>query len=1028
MVTEDEHFQEHKYSIPRQKRKKTRQKDATTLPIDNTNYCIEHEASKNKQANSELEANVNNNNSRTQNAKMKHFKDLNCMVTNADTLSNKMTEFSARISAAEKKPDIIAVTEVKPKNCRYKPGLSGFIIDGYQLFSTNIDADDGRGIILYINKDLEPEPFSLETAASEVVSTKIRLGSKEDLIIAVIYRSPNSSQDNTEKINNLIREVGNLGISHKLIMGDFNYRDINWDDWSTQGSETSQPFKFIEALRDSYMFQHIKTPTRARIDQQPTVLDLVISNEEGMVDNVNMESPLGKSDHACVNFKFLCEKAKTERPRKKYLFDRANFPKISEELRKINWSAEFDKLGNNADSAYTYLTDILKKLQDKYVPSVTTTNSRKKGAVALNRSVLRILRKKHRAWQRFLETRDGEKYKEYAKLRNKVRAETRKAKRELEREIALHAKSDPKKFWHYATAKSKVKDRISELYKNDRRETAQTDEEKAEILANFFTSVFTQEPVGPIQHVDSRTDAVLGRIEIDVHDVAKRLRSLNPGKSCGPDDIHPRILKELADEISLPLTHIFSLSLETSTLPEIWKKANVTAIFKKGDKKEPGNYRPVSLTCIPCKMLESIVRDKVMEYMKQHKLFSKQQFGFINGRSTTLQLLHVLNKWTEIIDNGGNITVAYMDFMKAFDKVPHRRLIAKMESYGINGQILRWVEAFLNERQQRTMVNGIKSSWREVTSGIPQGSVLGPLLFVVYINDLPDCVTSSIYLFADDTKLFREVNTPEDAELFQADLDQLVQWSEDWLLRFHPDKCKIMKIGSTPNDDNFYFNAAEKKSLLATTKNEKDIGVIIDEKLLFRDDINARVNKGNQIMGAIRRAYEYLDEQNFKLLFKGLVRPHLEYAAPVWKPAYKKDITSLENVQRRATRFIPSLKGLSYEERLRKLELPTLRFRRLRGDMIEIYKMFYTYDDQVDFILDKAGERITRGHSCKLEKKYARLNLRQHAFKCRTVNVWNSLPEEVVTAPNVNTFKNRLDKFWENHPQRFNWEAEDEVM
>ena len=215
---------------------------------------------------------------------------------------------------------------------------------------------------------------------------------------------------------------------------------------------------------------------------------------------------------------------------------------------------------------------------------------------------------------------------------------------------------------------------------------------------------------------------------------------------------------------------------------------------------------------------------------------------------------------------------------------------------------------------------------------------------------------------------------------------------------------------------------------LSRVQDEKDVGVTFDEDMTFRKDISPRANKANSIMGIIRRTYTYLDPQSFKLLFKSLVRPHLEYGAPIWNPCLKRDITELEKVQRRATRQVPQLKGLSYEDRLRKLQLPTLRYRRLRSDMIETYKLLHDIHDPIlPKLLDPVEKSKTRGHRFKLPKKSAKNNIKGHVFPHRIVNDWNSLPEDVVSAPSVNAFKNRLHSHWRNHPWLYNWEAELEL-
>jgi hypothetical protein len=423
----------------------------------------------------------------------------------------------------------------------------------------------------------------------------------------------------------------------------------------------------------------------------------------------------------------------------------------------------------------------------------------------------------------------------------------------------------------------------------------------------------------------------------------------------------------------------------------------------------------------------SVIKDTIMEHLRINNMLSEKQYGFISGRSTVLQLLTVLEKWLLTLDKGGMIDVIYCDFMKAFDKVPHKRLIKKLTAYGIEGNLLNWIQSFLTGRQQQVVINGIISKPTDVTSGIPQGSVLGPLLFIIYINDLPDVISSGseIFLFADDTKLFRSIFNPKDCDTLQNDINSMCSWTDNSLLRFHPDKCKSMRISTRKTSPHTYtmeFN----NHTLAHSSSEKDIGVIIDDKLCFDEHINGKISKSNQIMGLIRRTFDYLDKENFKHLYKSLVRPHIEYANVVWAPYLKKHINAIENVQRRATKLVPGMRNLPYHVRLQKLKLPTLVFRRLRGDMIELYKILSNKYDQVtaDLIERQDTNSITRGHSLKIKKIRPRLNIRKFSFPLRCTDQWNKLPESVISAPSVNSFKARLDKLWESHPLRYNYDCE----
>ena len=234
--------------------------------------------------------------------------------------------------------------------------------------------------------------------------------------------------------------------------------------------------------------------------------------------------------------------------------------------------------------------------------------------------------------------------------------------------------------------------------------------------------------------------------------VHKALKEINRNKSCGPDNLHPRILFELADLIPEPLSFLYNSTMQTGVLPIDWKRAFISPIFKKGSRHIAGNYRPISLTAIVCKILEKFVRDKLMIHLLEEKLLSNKQYGFITGRSTITQLLYYLDNTLDHISKGGVVDAIYLDFSKAFDTVPHQRLIGKLEAYGVKGKILNWIKSFLTGRTQEVTINGIKSEPALVISGIPQGTVLGPILFLIYINDLLDNISSDGLMFADDTK------------------------------------------------------------------------------------------------------------------------------------------------------------------------------------------------------------------------------------------------------------------------------------
>lgn len=956
-------------------------------------------------------------------------------VTNTDVYTrDKMSELGARIHQCDELPQIIALQEVKPKHTRYERTIEEYNIEGYEAIGKNLSNDLGRGMLLYIRKDIRYNEVNLLSTFSEYICIEIIYeGGK--MILLSVYRSPSSDKDNNDLLLSLMEEVCALPNEYKVIVGDFNLPHINWDKCHTSEGTTDINYRFLEKIRDCYLTQHVIDTTRFRGDVQGNVLDLILTNDETIIEKVIVESPLGKSDHACILFKCDLRELVNHGKRVIHKYEKGNYNLMKQKLN-MDWTGYLLE-EDNIEVMWEKFKTKLHLITDECIPKVTVNDNRTQRKrmnknLPMNRKLWRQIKKKQRLWEQVKkmkrdENRNNDRYREvqqnYRRVNNQIRSETRKAVKNNERDIAKNVKENPKLFWKYVQAKTRTKSRIPELVDQVRGIPAQSDQEKAEVLAKQFSEVFVREPEGEVPEGIRRDVQPLINFEITEEKIRNALQNLKRNKSPGPDHIHPRVLKEVMEELVEPLKIIFRKSFETGILPTDWKVANITAIFKKGERSDPGNYRPVSLTSVVCKLMETLLREEIILHMKENNLFSKKQYGFISGRSTALQLITVLDKWTEALDEGKAVDVVYCDFQKAFDRVPHKRLMEKIQCCGIEGNYLKWIENFLMHRKQRVVVNGKESCWSEVISGVPQGSVLGPLLFVIFINDLPECIKnrSELYLYADDTKIFRTIENTEDCEDLQKDLLEMKKWTDKWLLSFHPDKSKYMRIGKSDVGEGHYYLDKQ----IQKTSSEKDIGVMIDEKLHFSEHISEKINKANRIAGLIRRTFITLDEKMFKPLYTTLVRPHLEYANQVWNPHLMKDIKAIENVQRRATRLLPGMAGLSYEERLRKLDLPSLSYRRSRGDMIETFKILSgRYDsDCCEDVFRMRQDSVTRGHSRKIYKPRSRLNLRKYSFPCRVVDNWNNLPESVVSSENVHIFERRLDNFWKGEEQKFNYKA-----
>jgi len=934
------------------------------------------------------------------------------LSANVDILTNKMEELINRINVD--KPDIICIQEVLPKHSLDEIHVeTEFKIDGFQMYHAGERMK--RGIITYIKDSLPVQQIKTEVSFIEGVWCRIPMKSKS-LIIGNIYRSPNSNLDNSKSIFAAITEICQQE-ADIMVCGDFNMKDINWIDGTTSNSDNSPSKWFMECIENNFLTQHVTESTRFRTGQESSLLDLILTSDESLVSGLQYTDPIGKSDHVCLSFEVRRGDVDQNTGKKGRNYYKGDYSALKKDIAAVDWEEVLTNM--DVEEAWNLFQRELTSSIGKHIPISQNANKRRKKWIS--KDTEESIRLKHRAYRKYKNEPTEENWAEFKKMRNKVTETTRNARVDFENQVAHDFKDNPKAFWSYVKGQTSVRSGVAPLKKDD-GSIATKPEDKAEELNRFFASVFTDEDRNhiPTPKPEQMT-SVLESIVITDKDIEQEIRGLKPGKSAGPDGIHPKVLIEVSEQISLPLKLIFQKSLHEGVVPQAWKEAEVVPIFKKGQRDNPGNYRPVSLTSVCCKMLERIVRRAIVGHATLNNLLTPAQHGFRPNRSCTTQLLLVTEEWTKWMDEDLPFDCIYLDYRKAFDSVPHERLLTKIHSLGVRGSLHKWIRSFLSGRRQRVRVDNSLSSWRPVTSGIPQGSVLGPTLFLFFINDLPSVTQNEVALFADDSKLYGTVAKVEDRESLQRDLHELGEWSAKWQLPFNEDKCSVIHYGRHNAKHNYILNG----KVIGKSDEEKDLGVLFDSSLDFERHITAATKKANSRLGIVRRGFRSLSEKPFSRLYKSLVRPLVEYANTVAHPTHKREADKLEGVQRRASKVPHTLKDLPYEERLKKLGIPTLEYRRKRADVLQTWRIVHQVDDlpEAEFFA-RAETNRTRGHSLKFQKKHSKTRIRKQAFSQRTVSSWNSLPESVVSAEKINTFKSRLDKWWSDDRDKYSYVSE----
>lgn len=948
-----------------------------------------------------------------------------CYTNTDNSLLSKMNELLIRTK--EKDYDVIALNEIKPKHGEM-PDVKVLTIDGYTMHMNETESPETRGVCVYVKNKYKSQIVKPKNMKyKDIVCVSICGINNKKLLLACVYRSgtPNKALQYDEDLLNTIKEFSDYsGHNLKVMCGDFNLNRIKWTPEPEIASETwITESSFVDCIRDTYMVQHVTEPTRYRTGHRPTCDDLIFSTSESDITNLAYTASIGASDHITLECEITTEIKPIPTTKTSYIYDKGDYSKMKKSL-SIDW----DELlyGKTTQEAMDLFEQKYHAAVKECIPQKKVDSSKGPKPLWLNAHALRKVKRKHSSWTRYLNTKAGSDFQIYISKRNEATHAVRKAKREYEKAIAKECRKNPKVVWNYLKRKNKTN--MPNLKKND-GSTTKSDKEAADTLNEQYFSVFTREMTGNLPQMTPKLlkTEKLQTFAVDEGEVLKILQNLQTNKSPGLDQIHPRVLKELAEILAHPLTLIFKQSVDSGELPRSWLDAVITPIFKKGNKTLPENYRPVSLTSLVCKVLERLITTHLINHLKANEISCLQQHGFTKNKSVTTNLLEALNIWTEALMHNIPVDVLYLDYSKAFDTVPHQRLLKQVETFGVTNQALRWIESFLSNRRQKVRVNNDVSDWSSVISGVPQGSILGPILFTLFVFDIPGAIDSLISMFADDTKLYQLLKTTLSGDELEESLHKLEEWADRMQMRFHPGKCKVMHLGTKNPNKNYMMNDGKGgMHVLEVVTVEKDLGVHIDNQLKFTAHCEAKINTANKTLGFIRHSFQHLDKEIFTLLYKALVRPHLEFASCVWSPQHKYNKDAVEKVQRRATKLVPGLYNLSYSERLQELNLETLEFRRRRADMLETYRILngdhllnrkcHCSTCPNKEMLELSHTTNTRGHSLKLHTQLA-AGARKNFFATRVVKDWNRLSESTVSAQNISAFKTGLSKDWRTEPK-----------
>ena len=913
----------------------------------------------------------------------------NCIITvaNARSIANKknMTEQFLFEHGAS----IACFTETWLKDSNF-PIISSFQ-NFFDIFACNRTASkQGRGCLILMNKSLNGRLiFTQSIEYHEILIVDAQLCS--NIRIICLYRPPNGKYT---ILTQIVKIIYKFLTDRTIIVGDLNLPKYNWGEPYKNNSSLDNFSQFI--INNNFK-QWVNQPTRG-----DSILDICLCNSE-IIESLTL-CP-GLSDHDALKIKLTVKNVRN----KTHLLVR-DYSKYNLELLNLDFTTFFrnDTVQFQLftlDDKYQHLTKNIINILDSYFPLKPVQKTLE---IKYPNYIKSLIAQKRYLWKCVKISRT---YKpRYDEISKEVRKEIYAYN--LKKEIKIS--KDQKNLTKFIRNNTQPITDIPPLEYNNARFTDEA--QKAEIFADIFSQSFnndydTAEGIPSLNPLKLKT--ILSDFNFSIYSIEDELKRTQNKCNTSPDGISFNILKKCRLSLAEKITEIFQICLSSASSPNIWKESIIIPIPKSTDLTNPLKYRPISLGCSINRIFERIIAKEILKHMFNNDLIDKNQFGFLPARSTTSQLIKVFEEYYQNLFEKNCTNCIFIDLKKAFDQVPHSLLLEKLWYYGIRGKIHAWFINYFDNRSFRVKVGSKLSSSRKIKSGVPQGSPLGPLLFNIYINDLPKIIPRniSIKLYADDIKLITNDNHPQNLKLMQYALDQIEKWGNDWKLMINAEKTWVFKIG--PNRHNNQTDYYYKGTKLAHTDIIRDLGISYSNKLSFTKHINLLVRNSHYKIIHLFRLLKNKDKNTWLRIYKIYIRPQLEYATQIWNPNDKASILKVEKIQKIFTRklyYRCKINYTNYNNRCKFLNLQTLEIRRRIIDLCTLFKicknMMHLYPSE--FI--KFSSRPMRMHKYQLILKQ-RDSKTQNSFINRTSTIWNNMPGKIINIDNIKLFRIKVTEY-----------------